>query len=311
MVSDERAPDIAVIVPTRNRKHVLRRAIDSVFAQKHQNFELIVVDDFSTDDTVGYLASVADPRFKWHRFDEWRRGNAARNHAVAMSRAPLLSFLDSDDHYLPDRLENDLESFSRCPGVDVRISSFTSVTGSGAVPRVNPEAVLRREELELYLVGYCLYLGGSGISMRRRAFDEVGGFDETLGRMQDRDLLLRVARTRGCGSASKIDWVKHRSWDSLSDDPVGRIDALAELGRRHPDLRRRYPELVRYLVAREIVTPLFQTRLRQAGRSLSEARRNPDLDVALVRLIPDYLRGRRRRRELMEEISRRYGARTA
>lgn len=302
-------PDIAVVVPTHNRREVLPRALDSVFGQTHKNFELIVVDDCSDDDTVAYLKSIADPRIKWHRFDEWRRGNAARNHAVKMSRAPILAFLDSDDSFLPDRLAGTVAYFAQNPAVDVLISSFTSVTGPNSVPRVNPDALFEREEFERYLVGYCLYLGGSGIAMRRRAFDEIGGFDETLARMQDRDLLLRVARSRGCASVGKIDWVKNRSSDSLSYQREGKVTAFGDLCRRHPVIREKYPELLRYLVAREIITPVLQGWARQAVKALGEARSDPDFDISLLRLVFDYFYGRRRRREIRAEIFSRYGAR--
>jgi glycosyltransferase involved in cell wall biosynthesis len=306
VVSDEVVPDIAVIVPTRNRCNVLPQAIESVFDQSHHNFELVVVDDCSQDDTAAYLAAISDSRLRWHRFDHWRRGNAARNHAAALSRAPILSFLDSDDRFLRDRLSSDLAFFADNPGVDVRISSFTSVTNSSSSPRKNPEAIFAREEFERYLVGYGLHLGGSGIAVRRRAFDDVGGFDETLIRMQDRDLLLRLARTRGCASTSKINWVKTRSADSISHQLEGQIDALSELSRRHPALRERYPEFLRYLVAREIISPLVQGRLGQARKALIEAWRNPDLETSIVQLIPDYLRGKRRRADLKLEILRRF-----
>jgi glycosyltransferase involved in cell wall biosynthesis len=298
---------VAVIVPTRNRRKVLPQALGSVFDQTHRNFELIVVDDCSDDDTAAYLATISDPRFRWHCFDEWRGGSAARNCGVAMARAPTLSFLDSDDRYLPDRLSSDLAFFAECPGADVRISSFTSVTDSGSTPCNNPETIFGREEFERYLVGYCLHLGGSGIAIRRRALEEVGGFDETLVRMQDRELLLRLSRSRGCGSTSRINWVKTRSEDSLSHQPTGQINALAELCRRHPIVRERYPELLRYLVAREIISPLVKGRFRQARRALVEARGNPSLGVSIGRLVPDYIVGKRRRRGIRREILDRFG----
>lgn len=300
-------PDVAVIVPTRNRRKVLPQALGSVFAQTHRNFELIVVDDCSDDDTAAYLATISDPRFRWRRFDEWRRGSAARNHGVAMARAPILSFLDSDDRYLPDRLSSDLAFFAERPRADVRISSFTSITSSGSSPCRNPEAILDREEFERYLVGYCLHLGGSGIAIRRHAFEAVGGFDESLIRMQDRELLLRISRSRGCGSTSRINWVKTRSEDSLSHQPGGQINALAELCLRHPIIRERYPELLRYLVAREIVSPLVKARFQQAREAFVEARGNPDLGMSIGRLVPDYLVGKRHRRGIRQEILGRFG----
>jgi glycosyltransferase involved in cell wall biosynthesis len=301
------AADIAVVIPTRNRRAVLPRAVDSVFGQHHQNFELIVVDDCSEDDTTAYLSSITDPRLKWHRFDQWRRGNAARNHGVAMSQAPLVSFLDSDDTYLPDRLGAAVAFFASHPEVDLRLHSFMSVVGSRQVPCVNPDAILNQEDLERYLIGYCLNLGGSGITTRRQAFDEIGGFDVTILRMQDREFLLRAARTRGCALAASLDWVKNRSGDSLSHQPVGQIDALAVLSDRHSALRDRYPELFGYLVAREILQPVLGRRLRDAKAALDEARRNTQTRLSNWRLLTDYVHGKRTRRNLRKEMFERFG----
>lgn len=308
-MSGDPVPDVTVIVPTRNRRKVLPGALESVFAQTHKNLELIVVDDCSEDDTAGYLATIADPRFRWHRFDDWRRGSAARNHGAALSRAQILSFLDSDDRYLPDRLSSDLAFFTKHPNIDVRISSFLSVRNSDSSHAKNPEAVFSREEFQRYLVGYCLNLGSSGISIRRRAFEEIGGFDESLIRMQDRELLLRIAQTRGCASTSEINWVKIRSEDSISYQSKGQINALGELCRRHPVIRDQYPELLRYLVVREILSAVLKGRIGQARTALAEAKHNADLGASIVRLVPDYFYGKRRRRSLRGEIFRRFGVR--
>lgn len=304
-MQDQPAPDIAVIVPTRNRNRVLPRAIDSVLAQTHENFELIVVDDCSEDETSDYLASVSDPRLTWHRFGEWQGGNAARNFGVQLSRAPILSFLDSDDRYQPDRLANAVNFFRENPDTDICITSYASVVGSKVIPLANADANLPREDFERYLIGYCFFLGGSGLTVRRGAFDEIGGFDTTLARMQDREFLLRAARTRGCAFTSKIDWIKLRSSDSLSSQREGRIAGLGELSRRHPVIREQYTTVFRYLIAREILALALQGKLRLAADAVSEARRNPHVGLTLKDLASDYLRGKRYRQELKRELFRR------
>lgn len=296
------APDVAIIVPTRNRRHLLPQALESVFAQTYSNFEVIVVDDGSEDDTAAYLATISDRRLKWQRLGGWRGANLARNLAVELSRAPILSFLDSDDCYRPERLARVLEFFSRYPDVDIRISSFASVTGSARTELTNPNAIFTADQLERYLIGYCLFLGGSGISMRKQAFIEVGGFDPTMPRMQDRELLLRAARTRGCASVADIDWIKSATRGSLSRERKGRVHCLGELCRRHPVIRERYSVLFRYLVAREILGPLVQCKIGSAINAFWEASRSDATDLSLLRLVPSYYRGKRRRRELKREI---------
>lgn len=296
-------PNIAVIIPTRNRLGVLPRAIESVFEQDHSNFELIVVDDCSDDGTAAYLESITDKRIKWHRFDEWRRGNAARNAGVALSSAPIITFLDSDDQYRPERLTQILDLFAKHPDIDVQISSYLSVSRSGSVECKNTDAIFTSEEFERYLIGYCLFLGGSGISLRRRAFDEIDGFDEDLIRMQDREFLLRAARTRGCQTSTAVNWIKFESSDSLSRQPSGQVTALAALCNRHSVIEDRYPEIMHYLVAREIVRPLFNMRFRDAANALREAKNDRRTYMRLTQIPKHYIRGKRRRKSLRRELT--------
>jgi glycosyltransferase involved in cell wall biosynthesis len=298
------APDVAVIVPTRDRRHLLPQALESVFSQTYANFEVIVVDDGSEDDTSAYLATIADRRLKWQRLDGWRGANAARNLAVELSRAPILSFLDSDDCYRSGRLSRVVEFFSRHPDIDIHISSYTSVAGSARTELTNPDAIFSADQLERYLIGYCLFLGGSGISIRKRAFVEIGGFDPTMPRMQDREFLLRAARTRGCASVVDIDWIKSATYGSLSRERKGRVYCLGELCRRHPIIRERYAVLFRYLVAREILGPLIQFKFGLAVDAIRDASRSPTIDLSLLQLVPGYFRGKRRRRELKREIDK-------
>jgi glycosyltransferase involved in cell wall biosynthesis len=299
------AADIAIVIPTHNRRDVLSAAVDSVLAQDHENLELIVVDDCSTDDTPAYLNSIADSRLRWHRFAERRKGNAARNHGVRLSQAPIVSFLDSDDVYQPHRIGDVAALFAEAPAVDVHISSFVSVTRSGTTSCVNPDAVFAPGKFESYLLGGCLSLAGSGISVRRRAFDEIGGFDEGLLRMQDLDLLLRLARSHRGASTSKVNWVKNRSSDSISRQPQGQIAALDALCARHPVIEDRYPELLGYLVAREIVRPFVNFRFREALRALGEANRYARSSLRSHQVATRYVSGKRLRRKLTGELSRR------
>lgn len=296
------APEIAIVVPTRNRQDALRVAIESVFAQTHQNFELIVVDDDSTDDTLDYLSSVGDPRLKWYQFERQQGGNAARNFGVKQSHAPILSFLDSDDFYRPERISDALELFERLPYVDAQISSFVSVAESRMSRCINPDAIFKPDGLERFLLAHCLFLGGSGISVRRSAFDKIGGFNQSLKRMQDLDLLLRLARAHVCASSSKVNWMKIRSPDSLSHQKTGQISALNALCLSHPTIEQRYPRLLRYLVAREILKPVFNVRLNDAMNAYREARQNEKCYVRPHELLTVYIAGKLNRRQLTKRL---------
>src|SRR3954463_14993353 len=125
----EAVPLITVITPTHNRRSQVVRAVESVLAQTLTRFEHIVVDDGSTDATAAALAEIRDPRLIYVG-SKWRGANAARNAGIEPGQAPVVTFLDSDDVYLPDRLARTLEQFDNNPSLEVLISSFVSLKGN-------------------------------------------------------------------------------------------------------------------------------------------------------------------------------------
>src|SRR5205823_3627484 len=125
-------PAVSVILPVHNRADVLGRSIQSVLDQTLNNFELIVVDDGSTDGSLAVAKSFADPRIKIIEHGENRGGNAARNAGIRAAQAPLIAFLDSDDVYLPKKLERAAAEFERHPELDLLIDSFVKIQPSNA-----------------------------------------------------------------------------------------------------------------------------------------------------------------------------------
>jgi len=97
-------PTVSVIIPTYNRAHLLDRAIRSVLDQTYQDFELIVVDDGSSDPTAEVIATFADPRIYYLRHEKNRGAAAARNTGIEASQGDYVAFLDSDCEWLPKKL---------------------------------------------------------------------------------------------------------------------------------------------------------------------------------------------------------------
>ncbi|MGH7451509.1 MAG: glycosyltransferase family 2 protein, partial [bacterium] len=112
----EPGPLVSVIIPTFNRLKYLKEAVASVFAQTYAHWELIVVDDGSTDDTLHYVSTLDDPRVRL--VSETHSGNPARmrNVGVAHARGEYVAFLDSDDLWESDKLAVQLEYLHTCRG---------------------------------------------------------------------------------------------------------------------------------------------------------------------------------------------------
>ena len=181
-------PTVSVIIPTYNRAWVLKEAIDSVLAQDFHDFEIVVVDDGSTDNTPEILESYQ--QICVVRQDH-RGVSAARNVGIARAAGRLITFLDSDDLWLPGKLSAQVAFFNAhsdaliCQTEEIWIKNGT---------RVNPKK--RHKKYSGMIFERCLELcivSPSAVMMRRYLFNETGGFDETLPVCEDYDLWLRVA----------------------------------------------------------------------------------------------------------------------
>jgi glycosyltransferase involved in cell wall biosynthesis len=226
-------PAISVILPVHNRADVLGRAIRSVLDQTLKDFELIVVDDGSTDESVAVAKSFDDPRIKIIELGTNRGGNAARNAGVRAAGTPLTAFLDSDDTYLPEKLDRAVAEFDRRPDLDLLVDSFVKVQPSGArVTRKNP-VIDHRETFRKALFQRQLWKATPSITVKRDAALRAP-FDETLRRLQDFDFLIRVSEFANCAATDQVLWVKY--WDAgaiSAQDNM--IPANIELVRRHPE----------------------------------------------------------------------------
>ena len=120
-------PTVSVVIPVYNRAAVVRRAIDSVLAQSLTDFELIVVDDGSSDGSPGIVAGIDDPRVRLIRLPVNGGGNAARNRGIREATAPIVAFLDSDDYFLPHKLASIVALFEERSDLGLAVDSFRKV----------------------------------------------------------------------------------------------------------------------------------------------------------------------------------------
>jgi glycosyltransferase involved in cell wall biosynthesis len=184
-----KAPQVSVIIPTYNRAWCLREAVDSVLAQEFKDFELIVVDDGSSDETPSLLREYGDAI---RVLRQPNRGvSAARNAGILAARGELIAFLDSDDIWLKGKLASQVEYFSRHPGTLICQTEELWVKDGR---RVNPGKRHRKQAGMIFESSLQLCLvSPSAVMLRRSLFDRVGLFDERLPACEDYDLWLRVS----------------------------------------------------------------------------------------------------------------------
>lgn len=104
----DKSPLVSIVIPTYNHAHYLIDALNSVFKQTYQNFEIIIIDNYSTDDTESVVQSFGDPRVSYHKFRNNGLVAASRNKGINLSRGEWVAFLDSDDIWHPFKLSYEL-----------------------------------------------------------------------------------------------------------------------------------------------------------------------------------------------------------
>ncbi len=183
------SPQVSVIITTYNRAAMVAEAVESVLAQEMTDFELIVVDDGSTDETAERL-SLFGSRLTYYQ-QENTGVSAARNRGLEYSSAPLVAFLDSDDLWLPSKLRLQHTYMVKHPEVYIcQTEEIWWRNGRQVNPKNHhrkPSGDIFRRSLDLCLVS------PSAVMMRRELFEKVGYFDEDLPAAEDYDLWLRVS----------------------------------------------------------------------------------------------------------------------
>ena len=181
-------PTVSVIIPTYNRAWAIREALDSILAQDYHDFEIVVVDDGSTDNTQQILESYQNVSIVKQ---DHSGVSVARNAGIARAAGRFIAFLDSDDSWLPGKLSAQVGFFRSNP--DALICQTEEIWIKNGV-RINPKK--RHKKYSGMIFERCLELcivSPSAVMMRRGLFDEIGRFDETLPVGEDYDLWLRVS----------------------------------------------------------------------------------------------------------------------
>ena len=221
---------VAVVVPLFNRAPYIQRALDSVLAQTHQDLELIVVDDGSTDGGGDVIRRYKDERLRL--FVQQNRGeSAARNRGVAETTAEWVAFLDADDEWMPEFLER-LIALAQSDGSLVAAFSNRKDGEGKARLKVSQTTGIVEDHFHFSLVNRRSGMSSSSVLVRRSALLAIGGFPEGVAHMGDLDTWGRLTWTGNIGYVPNALAVYHMETPGSATKQPARI-------------RAQYPEFVR------------------------------------------------------------------
>ena len=228
-------PSVSVVVPTYNRAALLGRAVKSVLAQTFKDYELIVVDDGSTDDTQEVLREFTDQRIRTLRSDVNQGAPRARNRGIQAARGEWVAFLDSDDEWLPKRLELQMERLAHQGPSEAAVGYCLFQAHECRTGKVvQPVHTLAQDDVLKHLLGGRWPKTTSAFMVRRGALLDVGGFDESMPCGEDIDLWLRLAqkgyRYSACNEVLVL-WHLHPQ-ARLSQDPSAAVQGFELFAQR-------------------------------------------------------------------------------
>lgn len=177
---------VSIVIPTYNRAHLLTRAINSILEQTYQNWELIIVDDCSQDNTQEIVESYDNSRITYIRNQTNRGASASRNIGIKQSQGDWVAFLDSDDEWDQNKLQKQIEV----------IDSETVLISTDSVKKSNNQTITQNHPRSLSnqdsVLANNLHLNTSSLLIRKDILKGISGFDTKLSSYEDWDLIAKI-----------------------------------------------------------------------------------------------------------------------
>jgi len=187
------AARVSIVTPAFNGAATILDAVHSVQRQTFADWELIVVDDGSTDATVDTVASIGDRRVRIERTPTRSGPARARNRGVALARGEFVAFLDADDVWMPEKLAHQVQALERMSTAGAAYSWTAFIDEQGRYMFAKEPSFSEGDVFDDLLVTFFI-ASGSNVMARRRAIEAVGGFDESLPILEDWEFWLRFAQ---------------------------------------------------------------------------------------------------------------------
>lgn len=228
---------LSIIIPTYNRAHLISETLESIQAQTYKNWECLVVDDFSTDNTEEFINqySLKDNRIKYLKNERKKGAQGARNTGILKSKGEYISFFDSDDTMFPERFEKQLSFLQKNTKIDVctcyshLVNDTNEITG--AFTWITKGNILKQ------LLERTTYVDYNSAVIRKNIFDSVGLLDEDCPSYQEWDTYINIAQYANFGTVHELLINYHqRNSGRISNDNQRDLDGQVYIYSKHKEL---------------------------------------------------------------------------
>ncbi len=193
---------VSVVIPTYNRGNLIERSVKSVLKQTYKNLEVIVVDDASTDHTGAVVNGIKDPRIRYIRMENNGGASRARNVGMKASRGRYVAFNDSDDEWLPTKLEKQMKLMHQSEKENVgcvycKMTRYFNEIPALKEPQIIPDLERIGENAIgdlFYFMQGCMFISTQMLLLKKEVIEEAGYFNEELKNLEDWEFLLRIAQ---------------------------------------------------------------------------------------------------------------------
>lgn len=246
------SPTVSIVIPAYNRADSIRRAVESVLRQTWQDFELLIVDDCSSDETIAEVKKMDDPRIRLLSTPQNMGPSGARNVGIKAAVGDWVAFQDSDDEWLPEKLELQMARLLAPEATHIAAYCGMIAVGSatsedaGATGRAQTKYIPNSDQTNvegdiLHALLTASLVSTQTLIARRDMLDKVDGFDEILPSLVDWDCVLRLAQL---GTFAFVDTplvIQYFSPNSVTRERWRRAQSRRTIVKKHHDLMAKKP----------------------------------------------------------------------
>lgn len=226
-------PIISVIIPTYNRANLLNGSVGSVLVQTFKNFEIILIDDGSTDNTESIVKGFNNPKIRYIENKRNIGAAAARNVGIKIAKGKYIAFQDSDDEWLPEKLEKQIKVFeSASSNVGVVYSGYLIIKRNKKIYAPLKKYKKRNGNIHKELL-YGNFIGTPTILVKKECFEKVGMFDENLNALEDWELAIRLSKYYEFRFLDEPLLLANYSVNSVSKNYRAIISAFKKIAKKH------------------------------------------------------------------------------